>query len=489
MIKLSWLLRRARFQKKSSLYKQVWLMTFDVTIMFYILVLVGYFVWAFIHEGNWTNTIKNMTFQMEAISLQLFWLLTTAVPLGLVFRTFTRPGIIISTAEYTASMLTYTKKQIWWMAAIVRWLKLAVILCFISIMLTVFSPTSGGIILSYVSLLFGINVLMTVIEWRLFQLHIIWKILVFIGLILINVVSVLTAPIVLACLMVVLLIITNVFLLQQVDKRIDWKKVTATCDYQVWNMPTLTYFTKQKMKKERSYTIWQRLPFWRKAFPYKKQSAYNRLWHVYWQRQIVIILQFSGVIILLASFVPVMNEWLVKIPLEELVGFSLTPLKNWLFFVALAIAIHMYVTVAVVLWRDRLTTDIVQVLPWDLTGFQQTFLMWLRAGTAIFIVPVVIFTYYCGSIFLLVQLVVAFYALYYLLYWKLIDAFRLVSAEEYSAVPNYAIWLGYAMLGAMIASAFVPWMIFISLLFVTLGGLFHIRNKRLVEHNNTYNRL
>lgn len=476
MIKLFVLLRRGRFRKKKALYKQVWDMTFDVMLLFYVLVLVGYLVWAVVHEGNIGSKLGNFAFQMEEISLAFFWVIMTVIPVGLLFRSFTRPGIIISTAEYTATMLTYTKKQIWWMAAIARWVKLAIILTFISLALLLFSPTSGPVILLYVGLIFVINLMMTFVEWWMFQLHIFMKVFIFMFAIGINVISLLTYPPVVATMAMIGLLVSSTVLLPRVVDDIDWKKVTTACDYHIWNMVIMTYFTKQKMKKERSYTIWQRMPFWRKAFPYQKASAYQRLWHVYWQRQIVIVLQFIGSILVLVGFVPATNHWIV--PIADLLGFALTPVKDWFFFIALVIGIHMYVSVAVVIWRDRLTADMMQVLPWDLALLQQTFIKWAGACSAIFLIPIWLYALDHLSLLFILQMIVALGALYFILYWKIAAAFRLVSENEGFIVPTSFIPLGYGLLGLMIASAFIPYIMLIALVLLILAGFSHIRYRK-----------
>src|SRR5699024_1786243 len=114
---------------------------------------------------------------------------------------------------------------------------------------------------TYIALLWLINMLMTSIEWRVFQLHFIWKSFIFITVIGVNIMSFMTEATIVGAVAFISLIVLNLFLLPRTTKKIAWEKVTAACDYQVWNMPLMTYFTKQKMKKERAYTIWQRVPF------------------------------------------------------------------------------------------------------------------------------------------------------------------------------------------------------------------------------------
>ena len=51
MIKLFLLLQRGRLQKKKSLYKQVWNMTFDPMLLSYVLALFSYIAWAVYQTG------------------------------------------------------------------------------------------------------------------------------------------------------------------------------------------------------------------------------------------------------------------------------------------------------------------------------------------------------------------------------------------------------------------------------------------------------
>src|SRR5690625_159255 len=479
MIKLFFLLKRGRFQKKVTLYKRVWQMSFDVMILFYVFVFIGYIVWAVIHEGNIGERMSQFAFQLEAISITYFWMIITVIPIVLLLRTFTRPGIIISTAEYMATMLTFTKKQIWWMATFERWIKLAIILSFIGTGLLLLSPMSGFVIILYIGLLFGLNILMTVIEWRVFQLHIIWKFIITLLAISINVISIMTSPPIIATAVLLCLIFINLLLLPRVDAKIDWKKVTTACDYQIWNMALIGYMTKQRMKKERAYTIWQRMPFWRKAFSYNKEKAYHRLWYVYFQRQIVIVLQFTGAMLLLVSFIPVTNRWII--PLMDTFGYSMSPLKDWFFLIALVVAIHMYVSVAVIIWRDRLTTDIMHVLPWDVVALQKSYLKWVDTGSMIFIIPIYLYGLEHFSLLFILQMIIALFVLLFLLFWKIVAAFQTISEREVFHIPKQLIPFGYTLLIMMIVSEFIPYMILITLVFLVLVIASHYRYRKQVR--------
>lgn len=473
MFKLYMLLKRGRLQKKGRIYKRLFHMSFDVTMMLYVLLLIGYFIFASVRSGNVFNQIQHVVLELEAISIDYFWVVMTVIPLGLLLRTFSHPGITISTAEHTVMALPYTPREIWRMAALERWGKFALILTIIGSGLWFFSPTSGPVIVLYISLLFLINILMTIIEWRVFQLHVFWKIIIFALAIGVNILSIFTSPPIIGAISLVLLAIISIVLLPRIVQAIDWKKVTIACDYKLWNMFIVSYMTKQKIKKERSYTLWQRLPFWRKSLPYQKESLYHRLWHIYLQRQLAMIGKLVGALLVLIGFVPVTNRWLVDI--GSLFGYSITLIQPWIFYVFLSIAIHIYASFVAVLWKDRLTADIVEVVPWSVRLFHQTLLRWAFVGSVVFLLPVGLFAYDSWSILFVGQMVIAGCAHLFILYWKIVDIMRTVSDEVAAGVPKHLTMLGYSLLILMILSVFLPYVLIIAYILLALIGLAHIR--------------
>src|SRR5699024_6444704 len=107
----------------------------------------------------------------------------------------------------------------------------AVILSIVGFFLYVASPTSGQIVLLYIALLWLINMLMTSIEWRVFQLHFMWKLFIFITVIGVNIMSFMTDATIVGAVAFISLIVLNLFLLPRTTKKISWEKVTAACDY------------------------------------------------------------------------------------------------------------------------------------------------------------------------------------------------------------------------------------------------------------------
>lgn len=193
------------------------------------------------------------------------------------------------------------------------------------------------------------------------------------------------------------------------------------------------------------------------------------------------VLKFLGTILLLVSFIPVLNMWLIDG--AALFGFTITPLKDWFYFIALIIGMHMYVTVMIAFWRDRLTTDIVQVLPWDLIRLQTSFLKWAYPGISIFFLPMYLYAINHVSLLFILQMLIALLGVSFLLYWKMIEAFQLVSKNESFTVPQTFTVLGYSLYVTIILSVFMPKTIVIGLLLVAVVGSLHIKTYQTVKTN------
>src|SRR5699024_2733678 len=245
-------LKRNRLKKKGKFYKQVFLLSFDLTSLFYALLVVGYVFVAIFLEENVQGFFHHLIGLIEGFSANRLWQIITALPLIYLFRAFQQPGVLFTTAEHTLTVLPHTVRQVWTMAAAERWLKAFVAIVVAGTFYYIFSPTSWPLILAYVIILTGINMLMTIPEWKFFQLHLFLKMLIVFGLLLLNTMHFVIDSAAVGIIAIVLLVMINLLLLPRVFEKIDWKKVTAACDFKLWNMLIVSQATKIKFRKERS---------------------------------------------------------------------------------------------------------------------------------------------------------------------------------------------------------------------------------------------
>lgn len=399
MIKQILFIKRNRVRKKAILYKQLFLLTFDFTSLFYSLLVIGYFLFAIIVEGNVNEQLTEIMTRLETFSMGYFWKIATVIPVIYVVQSFKHPGIHFSTSEFLLTLLPHTTQQVWNVLVCERWLKAFVKYLFGGVILFLFSPISLSVIVLYIFLLFGVNVLMTIPQWKIFQMHIIYKITILIGIILFNMIVLFFQSPIISASLIVFIIIVNIIYYKQITTNIDWKKVTAASDYLLWNMTLISRATKVKFKKERQYSVWQRLSFWKKPFPYVKESAYHRLWHLYFEKNVSHILQLVF--------------WLFVLL------FVLIFIKNMLFLIALALTIHIFTTYSSTLFNNRLQVDIVQILPWDLLAFKRTFIKWIFGISVLFLIPLFVYIYIHFSIWGLVQILVVVVTFITMLHIKL----------------------------------------------------------------------
>lgn len=434
MIKTHLFLMKNRARKKWKLNKQVFHLTFDFTTLIYSLFIIGYMFIAIFLDGNMLKQIDELFIGVEAFSKDRFWFIVTAFPVFHLLRAYQQPGVLFTTAEYLLTSLPNPRAYVWLAVAIKRWIRALIIYLIAGTSLYLFSPTSFPLIVTYVCLMLFLNVLMTIPEWKFFQLHIWGKMGITLFFIILNILSFIIPSFWIGISFLTLLIIYNIRTAPKLFKGIDWNKVTAACDFKLWNMVIVSHASKVKFKKERQYSVWQRLSFWKKPFPYEKKAVYHRLWHLYIEKNISFVLQIVGALLLML--------------------FVFVFIKDTLFLFAIALTIHIYTNLIVSMFRDRLVTDIVEALPWDLNVFKQTLLKWSVIPSLIFIFPYAIFAYYHLSFWLLPQFIIIMFTFRFLIIMKLekvIQAF-----DDTQKLREWVEFLVYGLLLILIFSNMYP---------------------------------
>lgn len=66
-------------------------------------------------------------------------------------------------------------------------------------------------------------------------------------------------------------------------------------------------------------------------------------------------------------------------------------LNDSIFQIGLVIAIYVYATILVILFRSHFETSILSVLPWNLAVYKQAFFEWAIIGGIILLIPVTVF--------------------------------------------------------------------------------------------------
>src|SRR5699024_5259968 len=156
-------------------------------------------------------------------------------------------------------------------------------------------------------------------------------------------------------------------------------------DYQIWNMRLIGSASNIKFKRKKKYSGFQNTTAKKKPFNYTAKAFQHRLWKIYLGKNTELIF-------------PIMFDRFLMLFILLFVN-QLAP------YLGIAIAIHVYTSVAASFYMDRFRADIISVLPWDLPRYKQSFLKWTMYGGLILLIPICIFLGMTSSIWSLVQLV------------------------------------------------------------------------------------
>jgi len=439
-------MKKSRIRKKGKIYKQAIGVMIDPVIAIY-LVLIGSYaiVSSFFILGDLINDHHDNFIFIEAQATSRSWLILTILPLRYMLQSFSNPGVIFSSSEYQLGMLPFAKEKIWLVSAVEKWLKQTILYLVIGSIVVLVTPISSMLVFTYISLLLTMDIIMTIPQWKLFQVRVLPK-LGWIGLILvINVIGILTIAPVAGITMVGIILIINLRLFRTLFQHVHWGQVMEVSDYQIWNMPLIGSVSKVKFKRQKKYSIFQNTAAKKKPLNYTDKAIHHRLWKIYLGKNNELIIRTIGGLFIMLVILPFVNEW--------------AP------YLGIVIAIHVYTSVAASFYMDRFRADIISVLPWDLPRYKQSFLKWTMYGGLILLIPICIFLGMTSPIWSLVQLVF-FCSIFLYVYQVRINKSMTLLAKESISFAIYE-WIGYFMLVFIFFSGMYP-AITLSFIFVLL---------------------
>lgn len=295
MINMYLFLQWNRGRKKRQIYKKAAQISFDATTIFYVLLVVGYILYAIISEGNFIKSTQSKLEFLKYIEIRTFSYIFLVLPIVYLLSGFRHPGIAFSSTEYKWSIQPVSRLRIWGMLAVGKWVRAVVIYGVIGLIYGIFSATPAVDVVVYVLLLFGLNMLMTPLQWKFFQLSLWRKLGFFIMLLAISGFSLILDIRYVLGTLALFIVIFNIFCLKGLVRQVPWERVTAAVDFKIWNMIIISQMTKVKFQKPRQYSIWQRLPFVKRPFQYEKNTIYHRLWRLHVGKNWVHLFRLSGV--------------------------------------------------------------------------------------------------------------------------------------------------------------------------------------------------
>jgi hypothetical protein len=365
-------LSKNRFRKKNKLIKTALELVIDKTTAVYVILFLGYIFAALFIFGDVTEELTPFFRLFEANAETGFWILLTALPIRYIFKAFREPGIRFSSSEYQLSLLPYARKKVWLLTLTGKLVKQAIVYSVAAMIVVILTPIASTLIFSYIALIFAYDVIMSVPQWKLFQQRVWMKIGLLLAVIGINLLGIVLASPLIGIVLAGLILISHIYLIPKLFKQIDWSRVTEISDYYIWNMQLIGFASKTKMKRQKRFGIFQNSP--KRKAPFRtNQSIYHRMWKVYLFKNYELLFQLTGVLFLMLIVLPFIHE--IALP------------------IGMAIAVYAYSSVMSTFYMDRFRADILQTLPWDLSGYRKSFFGWTAIGGIILLIPAVIAMY------------------------------------------------------------------------------------------------
>lgn len=441
------LVNQQRRRKKAYLYKVALGVLIDKTTAIYLLIIGGYIFVSFFIMNDFIMSHYDIFVQIEEQARKNFWLMVTVIPLRYMMQSFSKPGVFISTSEYRLSLLPFDRSQIWVITALRGLMKKAIIYLAVGLIVAMLVPISVELILLYVGLFMVVDALMTIPQWKLFQVHFFIKVVfIFFGLFL-NALNLFFIYLLNSNLIGVALIVSLVFLsmlyFRSVFTNVNWTSVTEANDFAIWNMWIVARASGIKYKKQKKYNLLQKLPFWRKPLRYNERALHRRLWQIYFGKNLDVIFQLFSVLLVMMIVLQFINKTV--------------------FFIGIVVMLHIYTTVLTSLFHSHFTSELVQVLPWNLSTFKRTFFPWAFSGIFILFLPTTVYLFWLSGLWMFFQLLFYVWTFIYLFRVKIGKSIVLLSKQK--LVTYVEEGFGVICLIGVWYSGFQP---AISLLFIVL---------------------
>lgn len=449
---LRWL-RKNRIQKKRKLNKQGFSVLFDLTTFIYGLAFFLVFVIYFL------NNLAEMVPFLSLFMLEPYtWIFTIFVALIIksLIGSFRSSGVYITSAEYQLTVLPYKIETIWLFCLLERVVKVTVRALIMFGILFILFPAHTSIVLNLVFAIWIGNLFGIGIEWRLFQigglrklLYVFLPILLLIGFrYLVYYFQLPSRELLFGSLIIAILLTIYLFFYYPL-KKVDWGKVVAFGDVKTWNLFLVQQITKQQIKPPTKFQLLHKVFRGKRAkrpYPYKLSAVSVRLWLPFLKDNTDILLRTIGVFFLFV------------------IGFGL--LGEIQLQIALAFSVLAVNAVISSLFVAFFQTPLLKVLPWRFGEWYQSFRRWYIVFIFLYGIAAGIMLYvYNMELYWLVLLLI-FYCC-----WLLVDLDHTVQARQNAL--NKKEWNNGGLFITRIIGAIViffsipyPWISILGLFFI-----------------------
>lgn len=390
-------IKKNRLRKKSNFHKMALRLMVDFTTAIYLLLIGGYVIASLFIMGDIIETYYHYFVFAEEQAVKRYWLLLTILPVRYVIRSFRDPGIIFSSSEYQLGVLPFSKEKVWILCVVEKWMKQILRVAGVGAIVVAVTPLSASVVGAYILLFIVMDIILTIPQWKLYQCQMVIKMCWLCGIIILNLIALLSSHLIIGLVLIVLILVINLTISGSIFRSVHWGKVMEISDFKIWNMPLIGKASGTKFKRQRKFSTFRNSAEQKKPFSYTTKSIHRRLWRVYLGNQVEPILQLLGTLFLML---------MVLLFISDLA-----------FHIAIAVAIYIYATVASSFFSDRFQTDILEVLPWDLQSYKWSFFKWMVYGSVPLLVPIILYFVLHGTIWSPVQFV--FYVSTFILVYQI----------------------------------------------------------------------
>src|SRR5699024_5603473 len=177
-------LRKARMKKKFNLYKQAFMLTFDFASIFYVSLLIGYFIYAIISEGDLLSSVRGNITQFLPdnikilMTLLLYFFLFHLIKGIQLMKGIKESDVVFSESDYNLLTFPYQSKKFCLILLTERLFSSLIRYSLIGIVIYFLTLIELEVIIYLICYLLIINGLSAVIEWKMFSLHLIKKLMI-----------------------------------------------------------------------------------------------------------------------------------------------------------------------------------------------------------------------------------------------------------------------------------------------------------------------
>lgn len=217
-------IRKNRFRKKSNVYKMALRLMVDPVIAIYLVLIGGYVIASLFIMGDVIQSYHHYFVLAEQQAILRYWIVVAIFPMRFIMQSFQQPGVIFSSSEYQLGILPFSREKVWLLCVIEKWVKQLFLSIVIGTLVIAVTPISASVVSAYIFMFMVMDIVMVIPQWKLFQAKFMTKLYWICGIIICNIIALLTSYLIVSLVMVALIIVINLKLFGSIFHSVHWEK-------------------------------------------------------------------------------------------------------------------------------------------------------------------------------------------------------------------------------------------------------------------------